>query len=215
MLHTANIITHISAGLIAMGIGIFIFAKPKGGTGHRQLGRVFLGLMSIVIVTALAGTLLFIDRPFLTIVTIQSFYFSYSGYRVVQTKAKGFERVDFGMMILVLAIVIWITTQLSAANVLWHSSVVYYLLVYLYLVLGFDMLRYAFPKMISHPRFWLYEHTYKMTSAFGALVSAGMGTVLVAWEPWNQIIPAMSTSFWLIFCVIYFPRKLQVKIKHR
>jgi len=48
-----------------------------------------------------------------------------------------------------------------------------------------------------------------MTGSFSALISAGAGTVLSAYEPYNQIIPAIFSTLWLIFCLLYFPRKVK------
>ena len=85
-------------------------------------------------------------------------------------------------------------------------SIIYYLLIYLFLIISFDLLRFFFPNLIRMRGFWLYEHIYKITGAFTALVSAGVGTVFASWEPYNQIVPAALSTFWLIFCLIYFTR---------
>ncbi|MEM1357192.1 MAG: hypothetical protein AAGF89_03295, partial [Bacteroidota bacterium] len=100
--------------------------------------------------------------------------------------------------------------RLQTATIYWNRGIVYYLLFYLCLVLGFDLLRYFIPNLITNRRFWVYDHIFKLTSAFTALVSAGLGTVLGAYAPWSQIIPAVIATFWLIFCLIYFPRVVGV-----
>lgn len=47
------------------------------------------------------------------------------------------------------------------------------------LVIIYDFLRYLIPKnSYRKHRIWLYEHIYKMTSAFSAILSAFTGTVL-------------------------------------
>ncbi|MEL6718960.1 MAG: hypothetical protein AAFO82_14285 [Bacteroidota bacterium] len=211
MLHNINIITHIMAGIIAILIGIIPYISEKGGKTHRRYGFIFLGLMGIVVLTALNGVIFFRDRPFLTVVTFQSFYFSYSGFRVTRTKEKGVSLIDFLVMILVAVIGISFLLKVKDANVLWNKAVVYYLLIYLFLIISFDLLRYFLPNLIRSKRFWLYEHIYKMTGAFTALFSAGMGTVFASWEPFNQIIPAVLGTFWLIFCLVYFPKRLKNK----
>jgi len=212
MLHNINIIVHITAGIIAILIGIIPYISQKGGKKHRQYGYIFLGLMAIVIITALNGVVFFRDRPFLTVVTFQSFYFSYSGFRVIKTKEKGAELADFLVMLLVAIVGVSFLWKVKDANVLWNKAVVYYLLGYLFLIITFDLLRYFLPNLIKSKRFWLYEHIYKMTGAFTALFSAGMGTVLSNWQPYNQIIPAVFGTFWLVFCLIYFPRRVEGKI---
>jgi len=100
MLQNINIFTHILFGTIAIFIGLVPYFTQKGGHYHRLFGRIFLGLMAIVIITALNGVLFFRDRPFLTIVTLLSLYTSYSGYRVLKTKDAGFMRQDFAVRLI-------------------------------------------------------------------------------------------------------------------
>lgn len=209
MLHNINIFIHILFGTIALFVGLAPYFTKKGGKYHRLFGRIFLGLIAVVILTALNGVLFFRDRPFLTIVTLLSLYTSYSGYRVLKTKEKGFALQDFAVMLLVMGMAVYFVTHFQTANVVWHASVVYYLLGYVFLLVGFDIIRYFFPSLIRIKRFWLYEHIYKMTGSFSALLSAGAGTVLDQYEPYNQIIPAIISTVWLVFCLLYFPRKVK------
>lgn len=211
MLHEFNILVHVSAGILAMFVALFAYATIKGNSNHKRFGRIFLVLMAVVIITAFNGVLVFRDRPFLTIVTFQSFYTSYSGYRVLKTKEKGFQFVDFIVMCFVLTVAILFVEKMQSANILWHGSVVYYILSYLFLIIVFDLLRYFRPKLITHPRFWVYDHIYRMTASFSALISAGAGTVLAKWEPYNQIIPAIFSTIWLIACLFYFSKYAKVK----
>lgn len=211
MLHQANIIIHVLAGILAMLIAIVPYASQKGGATHNRYGRIFLYLMAVVIITALNGVIFFRDRPFLTVVTMQSFYLAYSGYRVLKTKTTGFTTMDFSVMVIVLFSLLLFLWDFRNANILWSPVIVYYLCGYLILILAFDILRYFVPGLIKYKRFWIYEHIWKISGAFGALVSAGAGTVFAQYEPWNQIVPAAFTTWWLIFCLFYFPRKVPSK----
>ncbi|MEM6319776.1 MAG: hypothetical protein AAF960_19040 [Bacteroidota bacterium] len=213
MLQNINLFLHIFCGIVAILVGIFPYFTQKGGRNHALSGRLFLALMGVVIFTAFAGVLFFRDRPFLTIVTLLSTYTSYSGYRVLKTKDRGFERQDVTFMLFVLSMTLYFIFRFQTANVVWHISVVYYLIAYVFLIVGFDLLRYFFPKITPQKGFWLYEHIYKMTSSFSALISAGAGSLLVAYEPYNQIIPAIFGTVWLIFSLVYFPIKMKRKKK--
>lgn len=209
MFHTANIFLHITAGLAGIILGIIAYTSVKGGADHRRFGRLFLVAMATVVLTALIGVSIFRDRPFLTVVTLQAAYFSFSGFRVVKRKELGPTFIDLLAAIGVVIIVVLFFLQLQTANIYWNRSIVFYILFYLVLVLAFDLLRFAWPRLINQSSFWLYEHIFKITGAFTALVSAGVGTVLGGWEPWNQIIPAIASTFWLPFCLWYFPRKMR------
>lgn len=213
MLQSINIFIHILFGIIAIFIGLAPYFTEKGGANHRLFGRIFLGLMAIVIITALNGVIFFRDRPFLTIVTLLSFYTSYSGYRVLKTKEAGFMLQDFVVMLLVIGMALYFVAHFKTANILWHASVVYYLLGYVFVIVGFDIIRYFFPSLIQIKGFWLYEHIYKMTASFSALISAGLGTVFAAYEPYNQIIPAIFSTILLIFCLLYFPKRMKMAKK--
>ncbi|MEM9525498.1 MAG: hypothetical protein AAGA31_02765 [Bacteroidota bacterium] len=210
MLHQANILLHVFAGLIGIIFGILAYTSVKGSDNHRKYGRNFLWLMAIVVGTALLGTVFFIDRPFLTIVAFQSGYFAFSGWRAVKLKEERFRLWDLLVAVSVAVLLGLFLWRLQTATIYWNRGIVYYLLFYLCLVLGFDLLRYFIPNLITNRRFWVYDHIFKLTSAFTALVSAGLGTVLGAYAPWSQIIPAVIATFWLIFCLIYFPRVVGV-----
>jgi len=155
MLQNINIFIHILFGIIAIFIGLAPYFTEKGGYYHRLFGRIFLGLIAVVIITAFNGVIFFRDRPFLTIVTLLSFYTSYSGYRVLKTRETGFMRQDFAVMLLVIGIAFYFVAHFQTANILWHVSVVYYLLSYVFIIVGFDMIRYFFPNLIQNKRFKL------------------------------------------------------------
>ncbi len=79
---------HIVAGFAALFAGLGAFLTKKGGLRHRRLGTGYVYSMAVVSGTALA--LLPMDptfaRRFLALVAIFSFYFAYSGYRVLSRK---------------------------------------------------------------------------------------------------------------------------------
>ena len=210
-MHELNILVHVIAGILGIFVAGFAYATQKGGSKHKLAGRIFLLLMAVVIITAFNGVLFFRDRPFLTIVTFQSLYTTYSGFRVLKTKEKGFALVDFIVMCLVLVVTISFIWRIQSANILWHNSILYSILSYLLMIIAFDMLRFFRPQLIKNPRFWVYDHIFKMTGSFSALISAGAGTVMAKWEPYNQIIPAIFTTIWLIGCLIYFSKYAKSK----
>lgn len=189
-------------------MGIVVYASVKGGTTHRKYGRWFLGFISITITTAALGVLVFRDRPFLTVVTVQAAYMAYTGFRVLKLKGARFQLMDIFVLIGVILLVSNFFLKLQSANIVWNQQVVWYLLIYLCLILAFDVLRVIWPNLVKQPRFWLYDHVFRMTSAFGALISAGVGTVMSDLGPWSQTGSAMVATWWLIFCLVWFPRRV-------
>lgn len=209
MLHHINIITHIIAGTIAIGFGIAAYATLKGGKGHRRMGIAFLFFMSLVMLTAVNGVLNFVDRPFLTVVTLQSAYLAWSGWRAVKRKSQPLNQSDLLLLLVASGFVAQFFWKMQTANIVWNQGVVWYLLLYLVAILIFDGWRCFRPSLITSPRFWIYDHLFRMTGAFTALVSAGIGTVMGDWAPWSQIIPATVSTGWLFFALCYYPRKMR------
>jgi uncharacterized membrane protein len=52
ILHSSISMVHLLAVVVALLTGTLVVFNPKGTRGHRQLGRIYLGSMSIVLLTA-------------------------------------------------------------------------------------------------------------------------------------------------------------------
>jgi uncharacterized membrane protein len=87
-LEDATLGVHVLVGFIALVTGAGALLTKKGGRRHRHLGRTYVYAMAAVSVTAL-GLLAFdqtLLRVFLGFVAVFSFYFAFSGYRVLSRK---------------------------------------------------------------------------------------------------------------------------------
>ena len=104
VVETVTLGVHILAGFVALGAGLGAFLTEKGGLRHRRLGMGYVYSMAVVSGTALV--LLPLDptfaRQFLALVAIFSFYFAFSGYRVLSRKRPGDDpaRVDWAAVTL-------------------------------------------------------------------------------------------------------------------
>ncbi|MEL6274641.1 MAG: hypothetical protein AAFU03_06055 [Bacteroidota bacterium] len=210
MLHHINILLHVTAAIAALIIAFFAYGSVKGGARHRLYGRIFVGLMATVVITAFNGVLFFIDQPFLTVVTFQSFYYTYSGYRVLKTKDRGPQHIDFIIMLLVGITTIGFLVYMATMTIKWNMGILYTISGWLLTLIAYDIHRYFYPHLLQVKSLWLYEHIFKMSGAVAALISAGMGTVMQFWQPYNQIIPAILTSLGMVFVMVYFPRKMKL-----
>lgn len=79
---------HVATGFLALFAGGGALATEKGGRRHRRFGRAYLYSMAVVSATALVLYPLGPNfwRLFLALVAVFSFYFAFSGYRVLSRK---------------------------------------------------------------------------------------------------------------------------------
>ncbi len=204
-LHQTNIFIHVFAACLGLFVGTLIYLNKKGGKKHRILGKFFLGTMGVVIITAVFGVTIFRDRPFLTVVTMQSFYMTISGYRALKYKKNGPQYIDFMLSLLMVLTMTLFIIKMASSNVIWNSGIVYYILGFSFFIVFYDVLRFF--SILSGENLWLPEHILKMTNAFGALFSAGVGTVITNMEPWNQITASiLSTGLLLSMIILYFKK---------
>src|SRR6201985_648757 len=76
---------HITAGASSFLLAPVALATAKGGKQHKRWGMVYLWSMGIVAATAIPLAFFFPVR-FLALVAVFSFYFAFSGYRVLRLK---------------------------------------------------------------------------------------------------------------------------------
>ena len=101
---------------------------------------------------------------------------------------------------------------------IWSPIVIYSTVGALIFVIIYDFLRYLIPrKKYNKHRIWIYEHIYKMTSAFGGLLAAFSGTVFDEYQPHSQYLPsalAMAIIFgFMLYVYTYGLRTTRNKEK--
>ncbi|QIO23464.1 DUF2306 domain-containing protein [Haloarcula sp. JP-L23] len=172
---TATLWVHIAAGFLALFAGVGAFVTEKGSLRHRRAGRAYVYGMVVVAATALA--LFALDptatRQFLALVAVFSFYFVFSGYRVLSRKrpADAPTAVDWGAVTLYglasVGLLAMGALQLLAGN---GFAVV----VLVFGVLG-TVLTVADVRSFrteADPRAWLGEHVTRMGAGYIATVTA-------------------------------------------
>jgi len=167
---------HILAGFIALAAGAGALLTEKGGRRHRLLGRTYVSGMAVVSVTALG--LLAIEqslgRIFLGLIAVFSFYFAFTGYRVLARKRPIDEpgRVDWGATgllgvtgLALLALGGWFLATGSTFGTV--------MLVFGVIALVFtrnDVRQFRATDL--EPRAWFFEHIQRMGGAYIATVTA-------------------------------------------
>jgi len=191
IVHQYNILLHIITGSVALLLGLIALLSTKGGKVHNTSGKFFLRFISIVILTGLVGVFVFKRNTFLLVITVLSGYVSFSGYRVLLSKSNVPKRLDIFVTITCLFVLAYFLYYFKAIGMIWAPVVMYSTIGALLVVILYDFLRYLIPsRKYSKHQIWIYEHIYKMTSAFAALLSAFVGTVFEEYQPHSQYIPS-------------------------
>jgi hypothetical protein len=188
-LHKANIIIHIVSGSVALILGLIALIVNKWKPLHRRIGRLFLWFITLVVFTGFLGVFLFGRNAFLVVITALSAYNAFSGYRILQTKSNKPMAFDIIAGLLTTSTVVYFLYYLKSIGMIWDPVVIYSTVGATLLVVTYDFLRYLIPKS-KYKTLWLYEHIYKMTGAFTALLAAFSGTVFKHYQPYSQILPS-------------------------
>ena len=187
--HSLNLLVHILAGTLALGVGLIAIIASKRGRLHRRAGKLFLYTYSVVVTTAIFGLLVFNFRSFLAVVTILSLYDVFSGYRALQLRGRRPQWFDT-LFAATGALTPWIfITAMRHLHRPWAPVLTWSILGGLILISGYDLLRNVLPERWLR-KVWIYEHLYKMMSAYIAITSAFAGTVFVRYMPWSAVAPS-------------------------
>ncbi len=173
---TLTLDTHVLAGFLALFSGLGALLTVKGGRRHRLFGRVYVGSMAFVsgsalLLFALAPTP---DRRFLASIAVFSFYFVFTGYRVLSRKRpdddpRAIDWTAAGLLCVAgLALLGMGALRLGAG-----TSFGTVLVVFGGIGVGFgvrDLQQFRTGE--SEPRAWFFEHLTRMTAGYIATVTA-------------------------------------------
>jgi len=199
-LHTINIALHVLFGTLGLLVGLVALIYQNRYSQHSRFGRYFLYALIVVVTTAFIGTLFFRSNPFLWMLTLLGGYVGYSGYRAVRLKEQRSSKPDLLLAISVLlagCLYAW-SVQNGQSN--WSPSVIFSTLLALALVTIYDIVKHCW-LFRRFRTWWLYEHIYKMMSAYSALASAFSGTVLPQFKPYSQIMPSTICSLLIVYFI--------------
>ncbi|MDS0296581.1 DUF2306 domain-containing protein [Halogeometricum luteum] len=167
---------HILAGFTALFAGSGAFATKRGSHRHRRLGRVYVGSMAFVSASALV---LFVfdptaSRQFLALVAVFSFYFVFSGYRVLSRKrlTDSPAVIDWTETVLLIGAGVGLSV-FGATQLLSGAGFGTVMLVFGGIALGFggtDIQQ--FRQGVSDSRAWFYGHLSRMAGGYIATVTA-------------------------------------------
>lgn len=197
-LFSPTLALHVTCGFLAVAAGLAPILSRKGSRLHRLSGRVFVGLMSVLLAAAWLMTALHFSAYFAAL-TAMATLTTFSGVRVLGRKrpdrdpAQRAKPIDWAVTLLVLGVGVWVAVLLvqgqTGGGTVISASLVYAAATYG----GWDLWRFLRPTdWPFSPELWLYEHLVKMLSAYAAVLSAFSGNFLTALPaPWSQLWPTL------------------------
>jgi hypothetical protein len=201
LIHKINIAVHVTAGSSALIAGLIALIAKKGQKLHRLTGRLFLVLMTIVIITGLIGVFVFGRNTFLLVITVLSGYQAFSGYRVIKAKSNFPRFADVFVCLAALVSALYFIYYFKMVGMIWAPVIIYSTVGWLFMIIAYDLGRYFIPTK-TYRYLWIHEHILKMVSAFTGLVSAFSGTVFPQYQPYSQFVPSILGTLTAICFII-------------
>ncbi len=210
---------HISAGAMSFLLAPVALATAKGGKQHKRWGKVYFWSMGVVAATAVPMSFFFPVR-FLALVAVFSFYFAFSGYRVLRLKelARGgnAEPIDW------IAGVVTFLTSALLAWMSWFRPQAIEVLPVVGVIFGFIGMSGAGGQLISFVRkpkekmFWWYTHLGNMIGSYIAAWSAFSVVTLTRvvgnhWYVW--LWPTIVGVPAITLTTAYYKRKFAPRMK--
>lgn len=185
---------HIACGLAAVAAGLAPILSRKGSRLHRLSGRLFVGLMGVMLAAAWVMTALHFNAYFTALSATASLGL-FSGVRVLRRKRPDLDPgqrarpLDWAVTLAVVTIGAWVLVLLLSGDSDAPRAPAIALVWGAFLVGSWDLWRFSRPADWPFtPDLWTYEHLMKMLGAYGAVLSAFSGNFLTALPaPWSQL----------------------------
>jgi hypothetical protein len=202
-MHSLNIQIHVTAGLLALALGLVPILSPKGRTVHRLFGWLFIAAGVCVLSAAVAGITFWPQPGPLIIATLSAGYNFIGGIRALPRFRSAPGPIDAVLAVAALGTCGWLMLTMGQGNASWPPVVGYSILGMLAAIATYDLSRHLWANAWRrHVR--EIDHGLKMTGAYFAMMSAGAGSLLREGQPWSQILPqAIGTLVMILFLVLH------------
>lgn len=211
------LLSHAVSGGLVLLIGLLNFLNRKGAKYHRLFGKIYVGTMWWLCLSAFLIISFYRFSFFLMVIGILTFYSSFVGVRVVRRKKPGTESwYDwavaaitglFGVGLIIYGIRFFVLTE------------GFHLLGMLSLIFGFitlqsgvrDLRFFNNSRRISEKRWWLYQHVGAMGGSYIAAITA------FAVQNSEVFIPNDSLNWlaWIVPAIIGTPVISLINRKYR
>ncbi len=168
--------SHIFCGALVLLLGLINIVAKKGTKNHILIGRIYVGSMWWICISALSMILFFRFSMFLMVIAVITFYTSFVGLRVMRRRTIGSEQwYDwtasiltglFGLGLLIFAVTIFLSGKNLVLGIL---SVVFG---FLALNMGIQDVRFFMKPKVDDKKWWLYQHIGAISGSYIAAVTA-------------------------------------------
>lgn len=203
----ALMVSHIVAGVTVLLLGLLNIFNKKGSTVHKLMGKIYVGAMWWICLSAIISILFIRFSLFLMVIAVLTFHLSFVGLRVVKRKQPGSEKwYDwlvsvltgvFGMGLCVYGIYLLINQPdyiaLGALS-LFFGAVTF--------LNGFQEIQFfRSPGKVKMKKWWLYNHISAMGGSYIAAITA------FSVQNGNTFLPDFDHNwlFWVLPAVIGSP----------
>lgn len=93
-IHSILLITHVSAGTLALLSALAAIIARKGGPAHIKQGRIFTIAMAVIFLTAVPLAVMGAS-VFLLLIAVFSFYLAFAGWRFARNRRRQPHPVDW------------------------------------------------------------------------------------------------------------------------
>lgn len=209
----AALAVHITAGTLALILGLPPIFTRKGGRRHRLIGGWYRRAMYVVLGSAAVMTLIALN-PYFAALTVGAATSTFSGLRVLRRKrpdikpADRAQPLDWAFTLGAAAVVVVLVAVAPAGRGGQIPVVFYALLGGTTLYILWDLWRFLFPAAWPFfPKLWFYEHLVKMLASVSAVVAAFSGSVLYFLpipDPWKQLWSTILFHVLMIGMILWY-----------
>ncbi len=208
---SAILFLHIAAGLVLVGVGLVPLLSRKGGPTHRAWGKVFVALMSVLLIAAWVMTILNF-RPYFAALSVMATVSLTSGVRVLRRKRPDLDPRQtarlFDWLVLLGAVGIggYVFWLLQTGEIVGQRTIAYTLVGSAALYAVWDGWRFLAPTAFPFfPDLWFYEHLFKMMGTYAAALSAFAGNFLPFLpSPWRELWPTLLFETLTVAAIAYY-----------
>lgn len=202
--------SHIFCGATVLLLGLVNIIARKGTKNHVLIGRIYVGAMWWICISAFGIILFYRFSMFLMVIAVITFYTSFVGLRVLKRRTLGSEKwYDwlasiltglFGIGLLIYAVTIFMSGRNEVLGIL---SIVFGIAA---LNMGFQDIRFFVKPKTDDKKWWLYQHIGAISGSYIAAITAfavqngeALGVTNHNWLLW--VTPGVIGSFIISFAI--------------